>query len=858
MAVKSEEDKSVTKKDVDLSKGDINLNFQSDELEKFELSAKKAPHNKSVEGKPLDTSKDEYNEAKRVGGDEGQEGIKGAREKYAKQKDVPSGIASADIGVETIFKSLMQTDSKKESQVMPEMYQKFSMILAILMASGSGQSGQPQTSLEAGANPNDYVDLAEGTKNMMVSSLTNALSIVTTTYGYKTVVGTFRGILNDNTIKLIPTDFQDVVVSSLLLLYKLVELYGEQKIPYIKPNAKSKGIKASDIKVINTVTFAYNSILYRKPDKDGLDYHCKKLVIDIDDSNIGTAIYNLVQTFLSSAEYNNVPRKKLSVDETYIIMIRMMYLMILEREGESAGIKYWQKQFLEYVKDYTVVDSVQRLEVDFTNSEENKKKTGSKINLTFSANPKDKNVFNTITYMYRSLLGRAPDKNGLDYWSNYFSAQTSTLDAGTAIYVVASNIKNSAEFLQSGKTISSIDFYEIVVKCMYLMILGREGEPAGVKFWKEEFQRLTKTIGETQTSKKIAEGFLSSQEYKNIMAAKSKTKAGLSVTSVPSDYSILTFYSSDEEDPYPGYARWLKLDGTEEFTIRDSKLPYFESAELMVVYMMAYAWKDELIPAIKNGTLNVYLFLIMLNKYARKIEDVHGDMVLGYNTSTDRSNSELPFNGGEGGGGGGGNNMLGMLLPLLQQLLQQAKSEHLPNSVLDKGKMNKLLQNMERKKSENKRMMNLAESGIAGQGDTQLNSLFNGDVGSMMNQFTNLNSKKSSGGQTSDGGSVPPSNVKTNTPTTKYGVPYTGNLEQNITNMYITILGRNPEVGAVDGWLIFYRKMLLGSEINAVTQQIEDLFLASPEYQNISSKKVIVSATTYDKLLEIPGIKGML
>jgi len=81
MAVKSEEDKSVTKKDVDLSKGDINLNFQSDELEKFELSAKKAPHNKSVEGKPLDTSKDEYNEAKRVGGDEGQEGIKGAREK---------------------------------------------------------------------------------------------------------------------------------------------------------------------------------------------------------------------------------------------------------------------------------------------------------------------------------------------------------------------------------------------------------------------------------------------------------------------------------------------------------------------------------------------------------------------------------------------------------------------------------------------------------------------------------------------------------------------------------------------------------------------------------------------------------
>jgi hypothetical protein len=128
----------------------------------------------------------------------------------------------------------------------------------------------------------------------------------------------------------------------------------------------------------------------------------------------------------------------------------------------------------------------------------------------------------------------------------------------------------------------------------------------------------------------------------------------------------------------------------------------------------------------------------------------------------------------------------------------------------------------------------------------------------MMNQFTNLNSKKSSGGQTSDGGTVPPSNVKTNMPTTKYGVQYTGNLEQNITNMYLNILGRNPEVGAVDGWLIFYRKMLLGSEINAVTQQIEDLFLASPEYQNISSKKVIVSATTYDKLLEIPGIKGML
>lgn len=857
MAVKSEEDKSVTKDDVDLSKGDINLNFKSDELEKFELEAKKAPHNKSVDGTPLDTNKDEYNDAKRVGNDEGQEGIKSSREKFAKQKDVPSGIASADIGVETIFKSLMQTDSGGQSQVMPELYQKFSMILSILMAAGSGQTGQPQTALEAGANPNDYVDLAEGTKDILTSSLTNALSIVTTTYGYKSVVGVFRGALNDKTIKLIPTDFQDVVVSSLLLLYKLVELYGEKNIPYIKPASKSKGINPTDRKVINTVTFAYQSILYRKPDTAGLDYHCKKFVTDVDANNIGTAIYNLVQTFLTSQEYINVPRKKLSIDETYIIMIRMMYLMMLEREGESSGIISWQKIFKEYVKDYTVVDSTQRLEVDFANSAEYKSKTGSKVNLSFKANPKDRNIFNTITYMYRFILGRDPDKNGLDYWTQYFSAQTSTLDPGTAIYVVASNFKNSNEFVKSKKVLTTTNFYNIIVNCMYLLILNRGGEAAGVKYWNEQYQNLVKSVGEVQAAKKVAEGFLASQEYKDISAAKSKTKAGLNLVSSPSDYSILTFYSSAEDDPYPGYARWLTIDGKEEFTNRDLNLPYFESAELMVVYLVAYAMKDDLLTALKNGTLNVYLLLIFLNKYARKVEDIHGDIVLGYNTSADRANSELPGGGG-GGGGGGGNNMLGMLLPMLMQLLQQAKSEHLPNSVLDKGKMNKLLQNMERKKTENKRMMNLAESGIAGGGDTQLNSLFNGDVGSMMNQFTNINSKKSSGGKTSDGGTVGPSTVKSNTPTTKYGVSYTGNLEQNITNMYLNILGRVPDAGGFEYWVTYYRKALLNSEINAVTQQIENMFLASEEYKNIAAKKVIVNTTTYDKLIQIPGIKGML
>ena len=856
MAVKNEEDKAVTKRDVDLSKGDINLNFQSDELEKYELSAKKAPHNKSVDGKPLDTSKDEYNEASRVGGDEGQEGIKASREKFAKQKDVPSGIASADVGTETIFKSLMQTDAGGQSQVMPEMYQKFSMILSILMSAGSGQSGQPQTSLEAGASPNDYSDLAEGTKNLMISSLTNALSIVTTTYGYKTVVGNFRGILDNNTIKLIPTDFQDVVVSSLLLLYKLVELYGEQKIPYIKPSTKSKGIKSTDQKVINTVTFAYNSILYRKPDQSGLQYWCKAFVVDIDTYNIGTAIYNLVQKFLTSPEYSNVARKRLSVDETYIIMIRMMYLMMFEREGEAAGIKYWQKQFLEYTKTYTVLDSVQKLEVDFNNSAEHKEKTGSKLDLSITANPKDSNIINTITYMYKVILLRDPDKNGLEYWSNYFSAQTSSLDVGTAIYAVASSIKGSKEFVSSGRTITQVQFWEILVKSMYLMVLNRIYDAPGAKYWVEQFGVLIQTLGEVEATKNIAGQFLASQEFKDISKAKAKTKSGLTLTSAPSDYSILTFYSSAEQDPYPGYAKWLTINGTEEFTARGPNLPYFDSPELMVVYLVAYAWKDELSEAIKNGTLNIFMFLIMLNKYARKVEDVHGDIVLGYNSSQDRTNAEAPYNGGPGGGGG--NNMLGMLLPILQQMMQQSKSEHLPSSVLDSGKMNKLLQNMERKKTENKRMMNLAESGIAGGQDTQLNSIFNGDVGSMMNQFSNINSKKSSGGKTSDGGSVAPSTAKSNTPTTKYGVQYSGNLEQNITNMYYTILGRAPDTEGFNYWVKYYKDALLGSEINAVTQQIENLFLTSPEYQNISAKKVIVSTTSYDKLITIPGIKGML
>lgn len=255
MAKKTEADKTTSKDKIKRDKSDVPQNFEKpDSDDDFKVAAKKAPHNKSIDGKPLDTNKDKYNEATRVGNDDGEEAIKKAREKFAKKKDEPAGIASAKAGSKSIKDSLDQTDPDRKSQVLPQMYDKFGMIMNILTSSSSG--GQAQNQLQVLANqPNYQFKLDGDTKEMLTSAVAFALSDSVKRLGYDHVIealelATTGYYTKDEAVKfeikaevvpltfrfdLLSPDYQDVMTNAIMLMSALYQKYGQEKMPFLNP-----------------------------------------------------------------------------------------------------------------------------------------------------------------------------------------------------------------------------------------------------------------------------------------------------------------------------------------------------------------------------------------------------------------------------------------------------------------------------------------------------------------------------------------------------------------------------------------------------------------------------------------------
>jgi hypothetical protein len=287
MAVNRNEDNADIQEKVKLPDGDIGLNFKSDELNKFELDPKKAPHNKSVGGKPHDTSKDEYNESKYVGSD-GEEAVKASREKFAKKKDDPAGISAANPKTKEIKKALDETDPQRKSQVMPQLHSQFGMISGILNSSSSGGQGQSQQQITAGQP--DYDQTLDGnTKELLISAVTNGWAILTRNYGFQKVLDNIQnattgyytekemkaaGFANTVTLQpytyrfdMLPPDYQDVVSASIVLITKMVEKYGQGKVPFIEPFFKPKTHRTPRPLLEDTYPSKYSILEYYTPEE---------------------------------------------------------------------------------------------------------------------------------------------------------------------------------------------------------------------------------------------------------------------------------------------------------------------------------------------------------------------------------------------------------------------------------------------------------------------------------------------------------------------------------------------------------------------------------------------------------------
>ncbi len=205
------------------------------------------------------------------------------------------------------------------------------------------------------------------------------------------------------------------------------------------------------------VTQQYRDMLGREPDVEGLAFWTERL-----EQGLGPA--TLVAAFVDSPEF---AQSRLPVAR--------LYLAALGRMPEEDGWAYWSD-----VRSGGV--PLADLAVSFINTPEGRLRLGSD-------DPDE-----LIDALYRNVLDRTPDADGLAYWK-------SRLDSGVSRAEVVVSFAESEEFrTQVDSTIRA--------SLLYSGLLGREAEPEGLAYWDGELRSGASFEG-------VVGGFVDSPEYEN-------------------------------------------------------------------------------------------------------------------------------------------------------------------------------------------------------------------------------------------------------------------------------------------------------------------------------------------------------
>ena len=247
------------------------------------------------------------------------------------------------------------------------------------------------------------------------------------------------------------------------------------------------GISANSVKAAggtaeNFVMNVYETLLHRKADQGGLTHWTTLLK----SGSYGGA--NVVSAILDSDEYKF---HNYSDAET----LENIYNAMLFRNPDSAGYSHWLN-FLHYGASYDYIIN------GFSTCDEFKMvcsrygiSTGT-VKLTQS---RDKNIPVTkfVASCYYNILGRAPDADGLNHWTNVINTKTLYPEDLIKSFI------NSAEC--APHVVSNADF----VTVLYKGFLGREPDDAGKAAWV--------SLLNVKDRNYAMEQFIKTDEFKNVL-----------------------------------------------------------------------------------------------------------------------------------------------------------------------------------------------------------------------------------------------------------------------------------------------------------------------------------------------------
>ena len=154
--------------------------------------------------------------------------------------------------------------------------------------------------------------------------------------------------------------------------------------------------------------------------------------------------------------------------------------------------------------------------------------------LSHQAFSQGENARHEITELYRHILGREPDVEGLKYWVVRYNHGMSLESIKQAFY-------NSEEYhnLQSGKTAGpnpnhDINYAKEQITGFYRNILGREPEAEGYQYWVQRYI-------DGMTLEQIEGAFYASPEYQQRRVGMKTGYEGVNKNTAPREL-IVNFY----------------------------------------------------------------------------------------------------------------------------------------------------------------------------------------------------------------------------------------------------------------------------------------------------------------------------
>ena len=196
----------------------------------------------------------------------------------------------------------------------------------------------------------------------------------------------------------------------------------------------------------------YTSVLGREADEPGLKYWSE-----------------------STLDIPGVKRQLEISSEKRQQQIKSLYKNILGREADTEGLQYWSDKDPRAQEGFTPQE-LEEISADFRRSPEYQKKMASAQapSPAPSTSPAAPSRDEQIKSLYKNVLGREADTEGLKYWSQ----------SGQNIGEIESNIRRSSEY-QSKAPAQSRDEQ---IKSLYKNVLGREADPEGLKYWSQSGQ----------------------------------------------------------------------------------------------------------------------------------------------------------------------------------------------------------------------------------------------------------------------------------------------------------------------------------------------------------------------------------